>query len=118
MSPVLVGTEQEPYGAAYHIRVDLTPSVVNDKLGAAGHSFGTGTLNLWILQNGFYVERMEFSSADPSAGAAAIRLVLSNFNNVSPIEVPPASQIDTGVAPSGVFRRPGTRSVQAPREPG
>ncbi|MGA3057725.1 MAG: hypothetical protein ABSE70_06775 [Candidatus Limnocylindrales bacterium] len=100
LSPVLVGTEQEPGGAAYHVRVDLMPDVVNDKLGASGHSFGIGTLDLWILHDGFYVERMEFRTSDPSAGAVAIRLVLSNFNNVSPIDAPPDSQIDTGESPS------------------
>jgi hypothetical protein len=80
--------------------VELTPAVVNDKLGSAGHSMGIGTLNLWILQDGFQVERMEFSTSDPSSGAAAIRLVMTNFNNVSPITVPPDNQIDTGALPS------------------
>jgi hypothetical protein len=101
LSPVLVGTEQEPSGPAYHIRVDVTPSVANDKLAASGQLLGTGTLNLWILQSGNWLERMEFSTSDPSAGAAAIRLVLSNFNGVAPITTPPNNQINTAtVAPS------------------
>jgi hypothetical protein len=100
LSPKLIGTEQEPGGAAYHVRVDLTPDVVNDKLGASGHSFGIGRLDLWILHDGFYLERMEFTTSDPSAGAVAIRLVLSNFNGVAPIEAPPAEQIDNGAVPS------------------
>jgi hypothetical protein len=94
LSPVLVGTEQEPTGAAYHIRVDLTPDVVNDKLGSSGHAYGTGTLNLWILHDGFFVERMVFSSSDPSFGAAAVQIVMSNFNNVAPIEAPPGIQVE------------------------
>jgi hypothetical protein len=100
LSPVLVGTEQEPTGAAYHIRVEVTPDVVNDKLGASGHSFGTGILELWILQDGFHVERLQYSSSDPSSGPVAIRLVLTNFNNVQPISAPPDSQIDSGALPS------------------
>jgi len=100
LSPVLVGTEQEPTGAAYHIRVDLTPDVVNDKLGSSGHAFGTGTLDLWILHDGFYVERMVFSTSDPSFGAAAVQIVMSNFNNVAPIEAPPAGQIEDASVPS------------------
>ena len=103
LSPVLVGTEQEPTGAAYHIRVDLAPDVVNDKLGSSGHSFGTGTLNLWILHDGFFVERMVFSTSDPSFGAAAVQIVMSNFNNVAPIEAPPAIQIE---APSAASTAP------------
>ena len=98
LSPVLVGTEQEPYGAAYHIRVDVTPTVANDSLAASGQLVGTGTLNLWILQNGFWLERLEFSTSDPSAGAAAIRIVMSNFNGVQPILPPPDAQIFTETA--------------------
>jgi hypothetical protein len=93
VSPVLVGTEQEPYGAAYHVRVQITPNVANDKLGASGQLLGTGELNLWILQDGFWLERMEFSTSDPTAGAAAIRIVFSNFNRVSAIDIPPDKQI-------------------------
>jgi hypothetical protein len=96
LSPVLVGTEQEPYGAAYHIRVQVTPNVANDKLAASGRLLGTGELNLWILQDGFWLERMEFSTTDPSAGAAAIRIVFSSFNNVPSIDVPPDKQIFAG----------------------
>jgi len=100
VSPVLVGTEQEPTGAAYHIRVDLTPDVVNEKLGSSGHAFGTGTLNLWILHDGFFVERMVFSTSDPSFGAAAVQIVMSNFNNVEPIEPPPGIQVEQPSAAS------------------
>ena len=100
LSPVLVGTEQEPYGAAYHIRVDVSPSVANDKLASSGQLLGAGTLNLWILQDGFWLERMEFTTTDPSAGAAAVRIVFSNYNNVEPIAYPPDKQIYQSTAPS------------------
>jgi hypothetical protein len=96
VSPVLVGTEDEPYGKAYHVRVQITPNVANDKLGASGQLLGSGELNLWILQDGFWLERMEFSTSDPTAGAAAIRIVFSNFNNVPAIDIPPDKQIFVG----------------------
>ena len=70
--------------------------VANDKLGASGQLLGTGELNLWILQDGFWLERMEFSTSDPSAGAAAIRIVFSNFNKVPAIDIPPDRQIFMG----------------------
>ena len=80
--------------------MDLSPDVVNDKLGSSGHSFGTGSLNLWILHDGFFVERMVFSTSDPAFGAAAVQIVMSNFNNVAAIEAPPASQIEEPTVPS------------------
>jgi hypothetical protein len=98
VSPVLVGTEDEPYGKAYHVRVQITPSAANDKLAASGQLLGSGQLDLWILQDGFWLERMEFATSDPSAGAAAVRIVFSNFNKVAEINYPPDKQIFTGTA--------------------
>jgi hypothetical protein len=65
-------------------------------------ALGSGRIDVWITQGDFQLERMEFSTSDPKAGAAAIRLVLSNWNGVSPIDVPPDNQIDTGASPSAV----------------
>jgi hypothetical protein len=96
LSPTLVGTEQEASGACYHIRVDVTQAALASKL--ANLSFiqdkGSARLDLWITQNDFQLERLEFSTSDPAAGTAAIRLVLSNWNNVAPIKGPPADQFD------------------------
>jgi hypothetical protein len=41
---------------------------------------------------------MEYKTSDPNAGAAAIRLVLSNWNEVSPIAPPPENQVATPAA--------------------
>ncbi len=93
LEPKLVGTDNEPTGSAYHISVSVPATKANAKLGALGQVFGGGTLNLWITADGnFWLERMEWSQAD-SAGGAAIRLVLSNWNDVSPITAPPAIQV-------------------------
>ncbi len=103
-SPVMVGTEQEPGGASYHIRITVTQSALNAGLAAvqAVQALGNGQLDLWITHDGFELERLEFSTSDASTGAAAVRLVLSNWNGVSPINVPPDNQIDTGASPSAV----------------
>ena len=99
LSPVLVGVEQEQYGASYHIRVDVSQSALNSKLSSlqAVQALGSGQLDLWITQSGFQLERLEYKTSDPSSGAAAMRLVLSNWNNVSPILAPPANQMDLGL---------------------
>ncbi len=98
LSPVLVGVEPEQYGSCYHIRVDVSQSALNSKLASlqAVQALGSGQLDLWITQNGFQLERLEYSTSDPSSGAAAVRLVLSNWNNVSPILAPPANQMNLG----------------------
>jgi hypothetical protein len=106
LSPAYVGIEQEQYGACYHIRVDVTQSALNSKLSSLQvvQALGSGRIDLWITQNDFQLERLEFSTSDPASGAAAARLVLSNWNNVSPIEAPPANQIDSGLpAPSASY---------------
>ncbi len=96
LSPVLVGTEPEPSGPCYHIRVSVTQSALNSKLSSSTvvQALGSGKLDLWITQGDFELERLEFSTSDPNAGAAAVRLVLSNWNKVSPIVPPPASEFD------------------------
>lgn len=95
VDPVLVGIEQEQYGSCYHIRVDVTKGGLNSKLASLNlvQLLGSGALDLWITEGSFQLERLEFSTSDPSAGAAAVRLVLSNWNNVSPILAPPASEV-------------------------
>jgi hypothetical protein len=55
---------------------------------------GGGKLDLWITLGSFELERLEFSTNNPSAGAAAIRLVLSNWNGVTGIKPPSADQFD------------------------
>lgn len=94
LSPRLVGIENEPSGPAYHVTVDIPASKANDTLGAVGSIFAGGTLNVWVTaDSNNWLERMEWSQADQTAGAAAIRLVLSQWNAITPIEVPPAIQI-------------------------
>jgi len=95
-NPVLVGTDQEMYGLCYHIRVTVTQSSLSSKLSALQtvQALGGGTLDLWITTGDFQLERLDFSTTDQNAGAAAARIVLSNWNNVGPIKPPPASQFD------------------------
>lgn len=90
----LIGVEAEPTGPSYHLQVDVTPEVVAANLGLSSETIGNGTLDLWIYQDSFRVERIEFHGSDPKAGAAAVRLVLTNYNNVAPIDGPAANQFD------------------------
>jgi hypothetical protein len=96
MSPTFVGMESEPSGSCYHVRVELTQSALSSKL--ANLSFvqekGSGWLNLWITQNDFQLERLEFSTSDPASGAAAIRIVFSKWNGIAAIQGPAANQIE------------------------
>ena len=111
LDPVLVGMEQEPSGSCYHIRVDVTQGALNSKLASLNvvQALGSGGLDLWITQGDFQLERLEFSTSDPKAGAAAVRLVLSNWNNVSPI-TGAAGQRDSARTP----RRPADGSGWGP----
>ena len=95
LSPVLVGTEQEPSGSTYHIRVDVTKEVAQTALNSVGQAVGNGKLDLWITQDSFQLERLEFSTADPSSGVAAFRVVLSNWNSVPAILAPDANNMAT-----------------------
>jgi hypothetical protein len=101
LSPVLVGTEQEASGACYHIRVDVTLDVSKKTFNSNGQQLGAGKLDLWITQDGFQVERMEFSSADPASGVAVYRIVFSNWNSVPAILAPdPANMVTPVPVPS------------------
>ena len=94
LSPVLVGTEQEASGPCYHVRVEVTKDAMQSILNNANQTLGGGMLNLWITQDTFQVERLEFTSSDPSSGVAAYRVVLSNWNNVPAILSPdPANMV-------------------------
>ncbi len=100
LSPVLVGTESEASGSTYHIRVEVTKEVAQASLNSAGQAFGNGKLDLWITQDSFQLERLEFSSADPSSGVAVFRVVLSNWNKVSAILAPDPINLEIPAAPS------------------
>jgi hypothetical protein len=64
----------------------------------AVQALGSGELDLWITYGDFQLERLEYTTSDPNAGAAAIRLVLSNWNSVSPIDQPAENQVATPAA--------------------
>jgi hypothetical protein len=98
LSPKLIGTEAEPYGPCYHIQVQAKPDVVQSQLSLTGVGAGYAILDLWVYQSDFRVERMDIHASDPASGSAAMRLVLSNYNRVAPIEVPPPAQLATPVA--------------------
>jgi hypothetical protein len=100
LNPVLVGTEQEPSGSCYHIRVDVSQKALNSTLASqpAVQALGSGELDLWITYGDFQLERLEYTTSDPNAGAAAVRLVLSNWNSVSPIDQPAENQVATPAA--------------------
>jgi hypothetical protein len=95
LSPVLVGMESEPGGQCYHIRVAVTQAALSAKLSNVPNlqDKGNGQMDLWITQNDFQLERLEFTTSDPAAGAAAIRLVLSHWNSVGEIDAPPQNQV-------------------------
>jgi hypothetical protein len=95
LSPTLVGIESTPSGSAYHVRVSLSSDAVNSKLSSFGKAFGGGQLDLWIMQDGYWLERLEFSTPDPTIGPGAIRIEFSKWNDISPIEAPPAVQLAT-----------------------
>ena len=46
------------------------------------------------MQSDFHVAVMEFRTSDPKAGAAAFRLVLTNYGESLNIQAPPISQFD------------------------
>jgi hypothetical protein len=98
LNPQLLGTSDEAGGACYHIQVQATPDVVKTGLGMTGQGVGYAKVDLWIYESNFLVERLELHTSDPTAGSAAIRLVLSNYNSVAAILPPAAGQFD----PSGV----------------
>jgi hypothetical protein len=96
-NPQLVGIEQEPGGSCYHIRINqIDDKALNSSLSSLQtvQAMGGGKLDLWITQGSFELERLEFSTTDPSAGAAAVRLVLSNWNSISAIKPPDADQFN------------------------
>ena len=100
LSPVLVGTEQEASGSTYHIRVEVTKAVAQTALNSVGQAVGSGKLDLWITQDSFQLEHLEFSSADLSTGVAVFRVVLSNWNNVPEILAPDPDNIEIPALPS------------------
>jgi hypothetical protein len=95
LSPVLVGVEQEPGGPSYHIRVAVTQAALSSQLSnlVSLQEKGNGQMDLWITQSGFQLERLEFSTSDPAAGTAAIRLTLSHWNSVGAIIQPAYNQV-------------------------
>lgn len=96
LSAELVGTEDEPSGPCYHIHVNVTQSALNSQLASLSvvEALGSGTLDLWITQGDYQLERLQFTTSDPAAGTAAIRLVLSNWNRVQTITGPPANEFE------------------------
>ena len=103
--PKLIGTELEPGGPCYHIHVGVSQSALNSHLASLQivQALGSGSLDLWITQDGFQLERLEFSTSNTDAGTAAVRLLLSNWNSISPIEAPADNQIDAGASASASY---------------
>jgi hypothetical protein len=77
----------------------VTKEVAQTALNSVGQAAGNGKLDLWITQDGFQLERLEFSTADPSAGVAAFRVVLSNWNSVPAIVAPDPNNMETPAVP-------------------
>jgi hypothetical protein len=94
LNPQLVGMEDVLGDTCYHVRVTVTPTVVNEKLGLGGTALGNGALDVWATQDGFNMRLLEFRSSDPTAGSVAIRLTLSSFNEVEPISAPDPKQFE------------------------
>jgi hypothetical protein len=88
--------EQESSGTCYHIRATVTQSALSSNLSSLQtiKALGGGKLDLWITQGDFQLERLEFQTTDPSAGAAVVRLVLSSWNSIGQISGPPADQFE------------------------
>jgi hypothetical protein len=95
--PKFIGMESEPGGTCYHIRVGVSQSALNSHLASlqAVVALGSGSLDLWFTEGDFQLERLEFSTSGPDTGTAAIRLVLSNWNSISPIEAPADNQLQS-----------------------
>jgi hypothetical protein len=94
LQPELVGMESPVDESCYHIRVTVTPEVVSERLGLGGTALNNGTLDLWIQEDGFNLQVLQFQTNNAASGAVAIRLVLTNFDNVPPIEAPPPEQFE------------------------
>ena len=67
--------------------------MVSSELGLTGTAVGSSTLDLWIFQDSFRVERLELHTADPTS-SAAIRLVMSSYDNIAPIYAPLPAQFE------------------------
>jgi hypothetical protein len=98
LTPQLLGVETCAGGPCYHIAVQATPSVVDNGLGLVGQGVGYAKVDVWINTSSFLVDHIELHTSDSVAGSAAIRLVLSEYNSVSPIYAPAPGQFD----PSGL----------------
>lgn len=94
LNPQLLGIESRPGGSCYHIQVQANPDVVNTSLGLTGQGVGYAKVDVWIFQSSFLVEHMELHTSDPAAGSAAIRLIMSEYNSVAPIDAPAAGEFD------------------------
>jgi hypothetical protein len=94
LQPRLIGMEDVLGDTCYHVRVTLTKEVVTNKLGLSGEALGTGTLDLWIVQDTFNLRVLEFHGSDDVAGPMAIRLTLSDFDSIEPITAPPPEQFE------------------------
>ena len=94
LSPELLGMEDVQGNTCYHIRVQMTPQVMNEKLLLGGTAFGNGTADLWITKDGFNLAELQFSGAAPTTGGMTIRVVFSNWDNVDPISPPDPSQFN------------------------
>lgn len=97
LNPQLVGTEDRPGGTCYHVRVQTTSGTIATDLRMTGVGVSDAIIDLWIYESDFTVQAVEIHVSDPSAGSSAIRLVMSNYNAVSPIDVPPPAQLPSAV---------------------
>jgi hypothetical protein len=95
LNPQLIGTENRAGGACYHIRVQATGETVAAKLSMKGAGVEDAIMDLWIYQSTFQIQSLEIHTNDPAVGPSAIRMVLSKYDAIDPIEVPPPAQLPT-----------------------
>ena len=95
LNPQLLGTSDESGGSCYHIQVQAPPYFIKEKMGLVGDKPGVTTVDLWIYQSSFRVQRMELHTTELSGANAAARLVLSQYNSITPIRAPVPGQYET-----------------------
>jgi hypothetical protein len=93
LDPKLIGVDNTAGGPSYHIQVLIPPYFVANQLGLAGDHPGMTTIDLWVFQSSFLIQRVEMRTTELNGQNGAFRLVLSEYNNITPIVAPLPGQI-------------------------
>ena len=98
LTPKLLGVEEQQGGPAYHIQVQGSYAALAKLdfggLLLTGPDLALATIDLWINTGTFFVSRVEVHANSTKPGAA-VRLLITDYNDIAPIEPPAANNIQT-----------------------